>query len=88
MPTRHGSMLENRASIWLRDNFGRSTIAPRSSRPTMWNDFLPISMPNSNRSLFCRRHGVLLVLASLVSLSMAGQEHGRKHPLAEVAQVV
>src|SRR6478735_8403556 len=30
-----------------------------------------------NRSMCCRRHGVLLVLAPLASLSLAGQEHGR-----------
>jgi transposase InsO family protein len=36
---------------------------------------------NGNRSLFCRRHGVLLVLAPLASLSLAGQEHSRTIPL-------
>src|ERR1019366_4015668 len=34
-----------RASTWPRDHFCRSTIAPRSSWPTTWNEFLPISMP-------------------------------------------
>jgi hypothetical protein len=33
-----------------------------------------------NRSMCCRRHGVLLVLAHLASLSLAGQEHGRTIP--------
>ena len=32
------------ASIGPRDHFWRSTMAPRSSWPTMWNEFLPISM--------------------------------------------
>ena len=36
-----------------------------------------------NRSPCCRKHGVLLVLAPLASLSLAGQEHGRTIPLAE-----
>src|SRR5260370_11073646 len=37
-----------------------------------------------NRSLFCRRHGMLLVLAPLASLSLAAQEHGRTIPIAGV----
>jgi hypothetical protein len=37
-----------------------------------------------NRSLCGRRHGVLLVLAPLASLSLAGQEHGRTIPLADL----
>src|ERR1700690_611077 len=45
MPTRHGGMLAKRASIWPRDHFCRSTMAPHSSWPTTWNEFLPISMP-------------------------------------------
>jgi hypothetical protein len=32
------------ASIWPRDHFCCSTVAPRRSRPTTWNEFLPISM--------------------------------------------
>jgi len=36
-----------------------------------------------NRSLCYCRHGVLLVLAPLASLSLAGQEHGRTIPLAD-----
>src|SRR5215831_7655975 len=45
MPTRHGGRLASRASTWPRDHFCRSMIAPRSSWPTTWNEFLPISMP-------------------------------------------
>ena len=51
MPTRHGGMLASRASTWPRDHFWRSTIAPRLSRPTMWNEFLPISMPMTATAL-------------------------------------
>src|ERR1700746_536056 len=44
MPIRHGGRLVSRASTWPRDHFCRSTIAPRRSCPTTWNEFLPISM--------------------------------------------
>ncbi|MYV84104.1 hypothetical protein GTH44_19845, partial [Bradyrhizobium japonicum] len=33
----------------------------------------------------CLGHGVLLVLAPLASLSLAGQEHGRTIPLADMS---
>src|SRR5205814_4797471 len=33
------------ASTWPHDHFCRSTMAPRSSSPTTWNEFLPISTP-------------------------------------------
>jgi len=36
-----------------------------------------INADYGNRTLCCRSHGVLLVLAPLASLSLAGQEHGR-----------
>src|SRR5262249_9565939 len=45
MPMRHRGRVASRASIWPRDHFCRSTIAPRSSWPTTWNEFLPISIP-------------------------------------------
>src|SRR5260221_787115 len=45
MPIRHGGRLASRASTWPRDHFCRSTMAPRWFWPTMWNEFLPISMP-------------------------------------------
>src|SRR6516164_9337767 len=45
MPIRHGGRLASRASTWPRDHFCRSTMAPRGFWPTMWNEFLPISMP-------------------------------------------
>jgi hypothetical protein len=46
-----------------------------------------INTDYGSRSLCCRRHGVLLVLAPLASLSLAGQEHGRTIPLADVRRV-
>lgn len=41
IPIRHGGIFANRASTWPRDHFCRRMIAPRSSRPKMWNEFLP-----------------------------------------------
>ena len=41
-----------------------------------------INADYGNRTLCCRSYGVLLVLAPLASLSLAGQEHGRTIPLA------
>src|SRR6266481_1787315 len=45
MPIKQAGMLASRVSTWPRDHFCRSTIAPRPSRPTTWNEFLPISIP-------------------------------------------
>src|SRR4029450_6450807 len=45
MPIRHADILAKRASTWLRDHFWRNTMPPRSSKPTTWNEFLPISIP-------------------------------------------
>ena len=42
-----------------------------------------INADYGNRTLCCRSHGVLLVLAALASLSLAGQEHGRTIPLPD-----
>src|SRR6202142_781798 len=51
MPIRQGGILASRASTWPRDHFCRSTIAPRASWPTTWNEFLPISC-RSRRSRY------------------------------------
>jgi hypothetical protein len=40
-----GGILASRASTWPRDHFCRITMAPRTSWPTTWNEFLPTSMP-------------------------------------------
>src|SRR6266404_5321868 len=88
MPIRQAGMLESRVSTWPRDHFCRSTIAPRPSRPTTWNEFLPISMPITAITLLsfsimaCSFH-----LAPPASLLADGrQEHGRTIPLAEVTR--
>src|SRR6266446_7738122 len=84
MPIRHGGILASRASTWSRDHFCRSTMAPRASWPTTWNEFLPISMPG-DRGIGCLRHGVLLVFGAPCQLRLlAGQEHGRTIPLGDI----
>src|SRR5262247_2513130 len=84
MPIRHGGMLASRASIWPRDHFCRSTIAPRRSSPTTWNQFLPISMPIvAMVAIDLLDMAVLrLTLAPSQHHSQVGQEHGRTIPLA------
>src|SRR5215468_6603291 len=86
MPIRHGGMFASRVSIWPRDHFCRSTIAPRRSRPTTWNEFLPISMPIvAMVAIDVLDMAVLrLTLAPSQLHSPAGQEHGRTIPLAEL----
>src|SRR6267378_3324157 len=85
MPIRQGGILASRASTWPRDHFCRSTMAPRASWPTTWNEFLPISMPITAIAVL----GVwdMACSLSLVPLAqlrlLAGQEHGRTIPLAD-----
>src|SRR5665811_1744456 len=90
MPTRHGGMLAKRASTWPRDHFCRSTIAPRSSWPTTWNEFLPISMPITTMApsnfwdMACS-----LSLAPLPSiLSLVGQEHAMSQKFESAIAVI
>src|SRR5262245_23686040 len=86
MPIRHRGMLASRASIWPRDHFCRSTIAPRRSRPTTWNEFLPISMPIvAMVAIELLDMAVLrLTLAPSQHRSLVGQEHGRTIPLPDL----
>src|SRR5260370_4465351 len=86
MPIRHGGIAASRASIWPRDHFCRSTIAPRRSRPTTWNEFLPISMPIvAMVAIDLLDMAVLrLTLAPSQHHSQVGQEHGRAIPLAAI----
>src|SRR5438034_2041439 len=83
MPTRHGGMLERRTTTWPRDSFCRSTIAPRSSRPTRWNVFLPISMPIAVTMLSLALWSMARA-PRVVAPAICGQEHGRSIPLADV----
>src|SRR6478735_10485772 len=60
-------------------------MAPRSSWPTTWKEFLPISMPITAIAV-CAVAGMACSLswAPLASLSLAGQEHGRTIPLTDI----
>src|SRR6187431_2314088 len=64
MPIRHGGRLENRASTWPRDHFWRSTMAPRSSWPTMERVLADIDADDGDGSLGGLGHGVLLVVGA------------------------
>ncbi|TFV36125.1 hypothetical protein E4K65_45990 [Bradyrhizobium niftali] len=48
--------------------------------------FADIDADHGDRGTGCLGHGVLPVLAPLASLSLAGQEHGRTIPLADIAR--
>src|SRR5258707_15230493 len=70
----------------LRDHFCRSTIAPRRSKPTTWNEFLPISMPIVAMVAIdlLDMAGLRSTLAPSQHHSPVGQEHGRTIPLTDL----
>src|SRR6516164_7541855 len=86
MPIRHGGIAASRTSTWPRDHFCRSTIAPGRSRPTTWNEFLPISIPIVAMIAIDLLDMAVLrsTLAPSQHHSPVGQEHGRTIPLADV----
>src|SRR6266436_4654397 len=87
LPCRSGkAVLASRASTWPRDHFCRSTMAPRASWPTTWNEFFAdIDADHGDCGIGCLRHGVLLVFGAPCQLHLlAGQEHGRTIPLADM----
>src|SRR5256885_13575540 len=90
MPIRHGGRLASRASTWPRDHFWRSTRAPRRSWPTMWNEFLPISMPITAILLlsFSDMACSFVFGAPCQFGSLAGLEHGRTIPFPDILGVV
>src|SRR4051794_38754506 len=59
-----------------------TTIEPNDVKRVLTD----INADYGNRTLCCRSHGMLLVLAPLASLSLAEQEHGRTIPLAVIGQ--
>src|SRR5262245_26372218 len=77
-------MFTSRASTWPRDHLCRSTIAPRRSKPTTWNAFLPMSMPIVVISIFDLSDIAVLLYLDVPSKhhSLEGREHGRTIPLA------
>src|SRR5215831_8739827 len=77
-------MLASRASIWPRDHFCRSTIVPRRSRPTTWNEFLPISMPTvATPAMDLLDMAVLLRLPARPSITL-GRGRSTAGPLARI----
>src|SRR6516165_3276110 len=65
-------------------------MAPRSSRPTTWNEFLPISMPITATALlrFWDMACSFVFEAPCQIRPLAGQEHGRTIPLADKSQEI
>jgi hypothetical protein len=75
-------MLASRASTWSRDRFCRSTIAPRLSWPTMWNEFLSISTPITAIALLSF-YDMLEFGAPCQLLSSSGAGVRPDHPITE-----
>src|SRR6187200_3111497 len=86
MPMRHGGRLASRASTWPRDHFCRNTMLPRRSWPTMWNEFLPISMPITAISLlnFSDMACSFVFDAPCQLCLLEGREHGRTIPFSDI----
>src|SRR5215467_911363 len=89
MPMRHGGRLASRASTWPRDHFCRSTLLHRRSWPTMWNEFLPISMPITAISLlnFSDMAWLLCLRCPLPALLAGGAGARPDHPILGHPQV-
>src|SRR5215467_6142669 len=83
MPIRHDGILAKRASTWLRDHFWRNTMPPRSSKPTTWNEFLPISIPITVIVLLSLWDmGCSLSLAPLARFVAGGAGARPDHPIS------
>jgi hypothetical protein len=84
MPIRHGDILAKRASdLTTRPLLPKHDCATTIEPNDVERVLTDINADYGNRTLCCRSHGVLLVLAALASLSLAGQEHGRTIPLPD-----
>jgi hypothetical protein len=70
----------------LRDHFCRSTMLPPRSWPTMWNEFLPISMPITAISLlsFWDMACSFVFAAPCQLCLLEGREHGRTIPFCDI----
>src|ERR1700688_2473295 len=77
-------MFASRASTWPREHFCRSTIAPRSSSPITWNEFLPMSIPIVATVAVDLLDMAVLLGNPVQRHSLVGREHGRTIPLAAV----
>jgi len=49
-------IIPHSVAFYSRDHFWCNTITPRRSRPTTWNEFLPISIPQQSPSDWLRPH--------------------------------
>jgi hypothetical protein len=60
-------------------------IKPETGAPFMTRESADIDADHGDRNIGCLRHGVLLVFGTPCQLRLlAGQEHGRTIPLAEI----
>src|SRR6516164_10166677 len=83
MPIRHAGILAKRTSTWLRDHFWRNTMPPRTSKPTTWNEFLPISIPITVIVLLSLWDmGCSLSLAPLARFVAGGAGARPDHPIS------
>ena len=86
MPIRRGDILAKRASdLTTRPLLPKHDCATTIEPNDVERVLTDVNADYGNRTLCCRSHGVLLVLAPLASLSLAGQEHGRTIPLTDIA---
>jgi hypothetical protein len=83
-PIRHGDILAKRASdLTTRPLLPKHDCATTIEPNDVERVLTDINADYGNRTLCCRSHGVLIILAALASLSLAGQEHGRTIPLPD-----
>src|SRR5262245_44647632 len=87
MPMRHVGRFASRAATWPRDHLCRRTMLPLRSWPTMWNEFLPISMPITATSLlnFSDMACSFVFSAPCQLCLLEGREHGRTIPFSDIA---
>ena len=77
MPIRHGDILATCFDLATRPLLPQHDCATTIETNDVERVLTDINADYGNRTLCCRSHGMLLVLAPLTSLSLAGQEHGR-----------
>jgi hypothetical protein len=86
MPIRQGGILASRASTWPRDHFlPQHDGAARIVAHDVERVLADIDADDGDRAIGYLRHGVLLVFGAPCQLRLlAGQEHGRTIPLADI----
>src|SRR4051795_7197642 len=87
MPIRHGGILAKRVSTWPRALLPQRNCAWLIQADNVERVLADIDADHGDRGVELLRHGVLLVFgAPCQLLSLAGREHGRTIPLAEVVE--